>query len=80
MSDNTNPEQAITVDENALMEAHLTFLESPCTTSAQRMRDAVTAYLYTVANVRQEGNWHVYPSHVEVREAVARMRKENDRG
>ncbi|MGY2036596.1 hypothetical protein ACW9HF_15040 [Nocardia gipuzkoensis] len=65
MSDNTTPDQPITVDENALLEAHLMFLESPGTTSAQRMRDAVTAYLYTVAGIRQEGSWQVYPSHAE---------------
>ncbi|MFD6357917.1 hypothetical protein [Nocardia tengchongensis] len=51
------------LDEAAITSANLAFIESPKPTAAGRMREAVRAYLYTVANVRDG----LYPSWNEVR-------------
>lgn len=51
------------LDEAALTHAGLAFLESPSPANAIRMRDAIRAYLYTAANIRDD----LYPSWHEVR-------------
>ncbi|MEU0871632.1 hypothetical protein [Nocardia brasiliensis] len=56
-------------DRHAFATAGLAFIESPERTDAGRVRDAVHAYLYTVANIRDR----MYPSWNEVREYLAQV-------
>lgn len=74
-----------TLDRHAFATAGMAFIESPERTDAGRVRDAVHAYLYTVANIRPADvrafgpapttvEVRVYPSWAEVRDYLAEVR------
>ena len=54
------------LDDAAFEHASLALIESPGRTAAQRLKDAICAYLYTVANVHDD----MYPSWAETRECL----------
>lgn len=66
------------VDRAGLSMAGFAYMESPGPTAAAKVRDAITAYLYSVENVREMHGLECYPSLQEVREALARAREERD--
>lgn len=56
------------VDREALSMAHMAYIHSPGPTGSDRVRDAITAYLYSVANIRELHGMRAYPSWQEVRD------------
>lgn len=59
------------IDHEALSMAGMAYIHSPGPTGATRVRDAITAYLYSVANVRDLHGMRAYPSWQEVRDYLA---------
>ncbi|WP_280357893.1 hypothetical protein [Nocardia otitidiscaviarum] len=43
----------IELDDTALASADMAFIESPATSNAGRLRDAIRAYLYTIENAER---------------------------
>lgn len=62
------------LDQAALGMAGMAFINSPERTNARRTRDAIIAYLYSVANTHPFGTGVAYPSWDEVRRHLEEFR------
>lgn len=62
------------IDNEALGMAAMAFIHSPGPTDNNRVRDAVTAYLFTTQQAVEDDGWRIYPSWERVRAAVEAAR------
>lgn len=65
------------IDDEALGMAGMAFIHSPGPTDNKRVRDAVTAYLFTTRQAVEDDGWRIYPSWERVRAAVEAARAQH---